>query len=141
MKEKIIFHGFILIIFLACLQRVISNIIYISNYNLGKGIIYDSKSYKRSINSARTYTYLINDKNGIKYQDSGDSDTKTYGFRIGDTVTFRKLNIYSNNVRMITRNGKKIRNYFGFVDYATLFSLIFIIFSYIFIPKILKNKA
>lgn len=140
MKEKILFHGFILILFLVSLTRIINNITYSKENNMGKGVIYDSKSYKRSINSATTYTFLIIDKNGIKYEDGGDSDTKEYGFVIGDTVMFRKLhNGDSKSVRMIKRNGEQVRNYYDFVDYASVGVVILIILGYIFIPKILKK--
>jgi hypothetical protein len=140
MKEKIIFHGFILIIFLVSLMRIINNITYSKENNMGKGVIYDSDSYKRSGNSARVYTYYIVDKNGKKYEDGGSSDTVEYGFLIGDTVTFRKLhNGDSKSVRMIKRNGEQIRNYYGFVDYASVICIILIILGYIFIPKLLKT--
>ncbi|WPO77477.1 hypothetical protein [Flavobacterium sp. KACC 22761] len=140
MKGKIIFHGFILIIFLIFLQRIVINIIYTSENNLGEGKIYVSSSYKRSANSAKTYSYSIVDKNGAKYHDSGDSDTKQYGFSIGDKVVFRKLhNGDSKAVRMIKRNGEQVRNYYGFVDYASVVSVILIILAYIYLPKLLKT--
>ncbi|CAA9199559.1 hypothetical protein [Flavobacterium collinsii] len=140
MKEKIIFHGFILIIFLVSLKRIINNIVYNKENNIGKGVIYDSSSYKRSANSAKTYTYSIVDEDGKKYEDSGNSDTVEYGFLIGDTVTFRKLhNGDPKSVRMIERNGEQVRNYYGFVDYASVVCIILIILGYIFIPKLLKK--
>lgn len=139
MKGKIIFHGFVLLLFLVFLQRIIVNIKYY-NEDLGKGIIYDSSSYKRGSNSATTYTYFIKDKIGKKYEDGGSSDTAEYGFLIGDTVTFRKLhNGSSTSVRIIKRNGEQVRNYYGFVDYASVICIILIILCYIFIPKLLKT--
>jgi len=140
MKGKILFHGFVLLLFLVFLQRIVTNIIYNSENNLGEGIIYDYSSYKRGGNSATTYTYFIRDKNGRKYEDGGDSDTNEYGFLIGDKVVFRKLhNGGSNSVRMIKRNGEQVRNYYGFVDYASVVSVILIILGYIYIPKLLKT--
>jgi len=139
-KEKIILHGLVFILFLFFAQRTIVNIIDCTKNNLEKGIIYNITSYKRSINSATTYTYFIIDEKGIKYEDGGDSDTKESGFLIGDTITFRKLhNSNLNSVRMIKRNGEQVRNYYGFVDYASLIGLIIIILCYIFIPKLLKK--
>ena len=140
MKEKIILHGFVLIIFLLSLKRIINSIIYSKENNIGKGVIYDSDSYKRGANSAKTYTYSIIDKNGKKYEDSGNSDTIEYGFLIGDTVTFRKLHSGDpESVRMIERNGQKVRDYYGFVDYACALCIVLIILGYIFIPKLLKK--
>lgn len=140
MKGKIVFHGLVLIIFLVFLQRIVINIIYTSENNLSEGKIYDSSSYKRSGNSARTYSYSIIGKDGIKYQDSGDSDTNQYGFLIGDQVVFRKLhNGDSKAVRIIKRNGEQVRNYYGFVDYASVISVILIILGYICIPKLVKT--
>ncbi|MEN2488498.1 hypothetical protein AAYQ05_11925 [Flavobacterium sp. B11] len=140
MKEKIVFHGFILIIFLIFLQRIVINVIYTNENNLGEGKIYDSSSYKRGANSARTYSYSIIGKDGIKYEDSGNSDTNQYGFLIGDQVVFRKLhNGDSKAVRMIKRNGEQVRNYYGFVDYASFISVILIVLGYIYIPKQLKT--
>jgi hypothetical protein len=140
MAGKIVFHGFILILFLVFLQRIAVNIIYINKNNLGEGKIYDSSSYKRSINSATTYSFSIIDKNGVKYHDSGDSDTNQYGFSIGDKVVFRILhNGDSKAVRIIKRNGEQVRNYYGFVDYASVISVILIILGYIYIPKLLKT--
>ncbi|MBS7233024.1 hypothetical protein KHA90_18540 [Flavobacterium psychroterrae] len=139
MKGKIIFHGFVLLLFLVFLQRIIVNIKYY-NEDLVKGIIYDSSSYKRGSNSATTYTYFIKDKIGKKYEDGGSSDTAEYGFLIGDRVTFRKLhNGSSTSVRMIKRNGEQVRNYYGFVDYASVICIILLILGYIFIPKLLKT--
>jgi hypothetical protein len=139
-KEKIIFHGFILIIFLVSLKRIINNITYKKEINIDKGVIYDRESYKGSANSAKTYTYSIVDEDGKKYEDSGNSDTVEYGFLIGDTVTFRKLhNGDPKSVRMIERNGEQVRNYYGFVDYASAVCIILIILGYIFIPKLLKK--
>ena len=140
MKEKIIVHGLVLIVFLVFMQRIITIIKYSDKSNLGTGIIYDSSSYQRGANSATTYTYFIVDKNGKKYEDGGNSDTVEYGFLIGDAVTFRKLyNGDSKSVRMIKRNGEQVRNYYGFVDYASVVVVILIILSYIFISKILKK--
>lgn len=140
MKEKIIVHGFVLILFLVFLQRTITIIRYSDKSNLGKGIIYDSSSYKRSANSATTYTYLIRDKKGNQYQDNGNSDTKEYGFLIGDNVIFRKLNNGdSRSVRMISRNGEQVRGYYGFVDYISPILVLVIILGYLFVPGFLKR--
>jgi len=140
MGGKIVFHGFMLILFLVSLQRIVINTIYTSKNNLGEGKIYDSSSYKQSTNSARTYSYSIIGKDGAKYEDSGDSDTNQYGFLIGDEVVFRILhNGDSKSVRMIKRNGEQVRNYYGFIDYASVISVILIILGYIYIPKLLKT--
>ena len=140
MGGKILFHGFIFAVFLVSLTRIINNITYSKENNRGKGVIYDSDSYKRSGNSARVHTYYIVDKNGKKYEDGGDSDTIEYGFLIGDTVVFRKLHYGDpQSVRMLKRNGEQVRNYYGFVDYASVAIVILIILGYIFIPKILKK--
>lgn len=139
MKGKIIFHGFVLLLFLVLLQRIIVTIRY-RGEDLGKGVIYDNSSYKRSVNSATTYTYFIIDKNGKKYEDGGDSETNEFGFSIGDLVTFRKLhNGDSKSVRMIKRNGEQVRNYYDFVDYASVIGIIVIILGYILIPRLLKK--
>lgn len=140
MGGKILFHGFIFTVFLVSVTRIINNITHSEHNNIDKGVIYDSDSYKRSGNSARVYNYYIVDKNGKKYEDGGNSDTIKYGFLIGDTVVFRKLHYGDpQSVRMIKRNGEQVRNYYGFVDYASVVIVILIILGYIFIPKILKK--
>ncbi|MBF7089942.1 hypothetical protein IUY40_00055 [Flavobacterium sp. ALJ2] len=140
MKVKIMFHGFVLIIFLLLIKRIVINILYTTENNLAKGVIYDINYFSGNHNSATTFIYSITDNKGIKYQDSGDNDTDVYGFSVGDTVIFRKLHDgNSNSIRMIKRNGKQVRNYYGFIDYASPICVIIIILCYIYIPKLLKK--
>ncbi|MFB9079924.1 hypothetical protein ACFFLS_08535 [Flavobacterium procerum] len=135
--KVIIFHFFVLLAFLMFMKRTVG-LFYSREKTLGTGVIYDHNTYKRGSNSATTHNYFIIAKDGTKFNDNGNSDTAYYGFRIGDTVVFRKL-FNGNTVRMLQRNGKEVRNYYGFVDYASPISALFIILCYTVFPKLLKK--
>lgn len=98
---KLIFQGFILIIFLIATQRVVINIIFFDKSNIESGVIYKIDCFEGDYEAPTTFGYYIVDRNNIKYKEVSDREED---FSVNDTVVFRKIyNNNSNTIRIIKK--------------------------------------
>ena len=61
-----------------------------------------------------------------------------FSISTGDTISYRKID-FSNGIRALQLNGKKIQNHYGMWDFLSLSFVIIFIVGFFYLPKKLEN--
>lgn len=129
MKKIIVFCTILFFIFVlyACFIRTFYGIVNYKCNDTSFGIIIERLQNSRSRGNSYLY-YKIKGTNNAIYFHNDEIKPALYE---NDTVQFRYLH-YSNSVRILKANGKKIQSYYNFADYFSWFVVALVIFLVIY---------
>lgn len=138
---KTLFNLFMLIIFIVFAQNVFINLLYFNKNNIDNGIVFKQNTFTSGVDSADVLVTYVKNNSGFLYEETKGTDLNDYNVKVGDVVIFRILyNGNKSSIKILSRNGIKIANYYGFIDYISPIVLVSIISSYYFINKKYKKN-